>query len=76
MSVSWEYDTTIGGMIKDLQRLALKHGVEMKLSLPSPGFFDPHFEGRNSKLTAKFSEQQGHVLIVEKDIKDDEEEDT
>jgi len=69
MGISYEYDTTVGEMIKDLQKLAKKHGLGVRLALPSPGMYDPHFEGGNSKLTAEFSERKGHALIREKDIR-------
>jgi len=69
VGISYEYDTTIGEMIKDLLKLAKKHGKNAPLSLPSPGMYDPHFEGANSKLTAVFSERKGHAIIVQKDIK-------
>ncbi len=69
MGVSYEYTTTIGEMIKDLQRLAKKHGRNTALTLPSPGYYDPNFEGRNSKLTARFCEHKGHAIIREKDIR-------
>jgi len=69
MGISYEYDTTINEMIKDLQKLARKHGESTTLTLPRPGMYDPHFEGANSKLTAVFSEREGHAIITEKDIR-------
>jgi hypothetical protein len=66
MGVSYEYETTIAGLIKDLRKLGKEHGVSTKITLPSPGFYDPNFEGRNSKLTAIFSKREDHVLIVQK----------
>ncbi len=68
MGISYEYDTTIGEMIKDLQKLARKYGEDTTLMLPRPGMYDPHFEGTNSKLTAVFSERKGHAIIVQEDI--------
>ena len=70
MGVSYEYETTIKKLIADLKELGKKHGINTKVMLPNSGYFDPNFEGRNSKLTAIFSERIGrnHVIIVEKDI--------
>jgi len=69
MGISYEYDTTVGEMIKDLRKLANKHGPDTVLQLPTPGMYDPHFEGGNSKLTAEFSERKGHAIILQKDIR-------
>jgi len=68
MGISYEYDTTIYEMIKDLRKLAAKHGPDTILTLPSPDMYDPHFEGANSKLTAVFSERKGRAIIVQEDI--------
>jgi hypothetical protein len=68
MGVSYEYDTTIAELIKDLRKLGKEHGIKTKITLPNPGNYDPNFEGRNSKLTAIFSKRENHVLIVQEDI--------
>jgi len=68
MGVSYEYDTTVYEMIKDLQKLATIYGPDTILQLLSPGMYDPHFEGANSKLTAEFSKRKGHAIILQKDI--------
>ena len=68
MGISYEYDTTIYEMIKDLQKLAKKHGPKTILQLPNPGMYDPYFEGANSKLTAVFSKKKGRAIITQKDI--------
>jgi hypothetical protein len=69
MGVSYEYETSVGEMIKQLQRISNKYGKETTLTLPNPGFYDPNFEGRNSCLTAIFSNEKGHAIIVERNIK-------
>lgn len=68
MGVSYEYETDVTTMIKQLQRIEKKYGGNTKLTLPNPGYYDPHFEGINSCLTAVFSEKKGHAIIIEKDI--------
>jgi hypothetical protein len=68
MGISYEYDTTVGAMVKQLMRIAAKYGEDTRLTLPKPGMYDPNFEGRNSCLTAVFSEKHGHAIIKEKDI--------
>lgn len=69
MGVSYEYETTVGTMIKQLARIADKYGHDTTLQMPSPGMYDPHFEGRNSCLTARYVEREKRAIIVEKDIK-------
>lgn len=69
MGVSYEYETDIKTMIKQLQRIGKRYGFETTLSLQNPDHYDPNFEGRNSCLTAIFSNKEGHAIIVEKNIK-------
>jgi len=68
VGISYEYETTIAELIKDLEKLGKEYGTDMTVTLPDPGLYDPNFEGRNSKLTAAFSKRQDHVLIVRKNI--------
>lgn len=72
MGVSYEYDASLGELIKDLEKLRKTHGSEARVQLARPGFYDPYFDGRKSKLTAEFRNtnyNRGAVVIVEKDIK-------
>ena len=69
MGVSYEYETDVRTMIKQLQRIEKRYGGETTLRLVNPGYYDPNFEGRNSCLTARYSSKLGHAIIVEKNIK-------
>ena len=71
MGILHEYSTTLGEMIKDLEKLAKKHGRDAYLTLPKPNGYYPHFDGQNSKLTAELSRRPGpkRIIIVEKNIK-------
>ena len=74
MGTSYEYETTIDELITDLNKLRKIHGGDMTVQLPDPGHYDPHFEGRNSKLTVKFDEHHlypdwSRVIIVQEDLK-------
>ena len=69
MGIDLEFDTTVDELIKTLQKLKKEHGGRTKVTLPSPGFYDPYLDGHNCKLTAVFGKNyigQDRVLIVEK----------
>lgn len=50
MGVSYEYDTTIDELIKDLKKLRKEYGGGKCVSLSNPGFYDPYFDGRDCRI--------------------------
>lgn len=77
MSIPCEYDTTIDELIKDLEELKKKHGGKTRVSLASPGHYDPLFDGRNCRLKAMLYKGpvewfKGRVVVGEWSAKWDE----
>ena len=61
MGVSYKYDATIDQLLEDLESFKKQLGGGARVTLSSPGMYDPNFEGRNSRLMVV---SRGSELII------------
>jgi hypothetical protein len=65
MGVSYEYDASIDELMSDLKKLKKRFGGDARVQKTNPGYWDPHFDGHNSRLKIKYSKHQDRIIIVE-----------